>query len=508
MNQPSPNQPNILFIFPDQLRADFLSSYGGKMIDTPNIDSLIKGGIQYRRAYSASPLCVPARSSLLLGMNAIKTGVLDNSRFIRPDYREMGLRTWPELLNEAGYTTCAVGKMHFYPWDIGMGFQERIIAEDKRWPGIEDDYQLFLRERGLEKHHADTLEGYHENKGAVINKFSRKESVDHFVAVEAARWIKEYKDNAPMAMMVGFPGPHCPYDPHPEYLEQVRGEAVSYPIPAKPEVAPKTVKLNRSMNLRPWNGVDYSNARPEQYKKIRTHYAALVKQLDDEVGIIIQSLKDKGIWDDTVVIFAADHGDFLGDHGMVGKGAFFDPAMRVPLIVNAPETRRWRTGTGTEEADPERQVVDAPVQLRDITATILALAGVPKPSYMDSVELPGAITHSGTIYARDYIFGMLNDGYAVQRDNLRLGVYENGDVTLIDLEKDPEEIENLAKDPAYAKQMAELYGVLSREVISSVNFAHGEKMVYSAPPTEDESFGKRGWERAYPFPLSPEKGME
>ena len=114
--------PNIIFIMPDQLRHDFLSCYGATFVETPNIDALCNQGICYRHAYSEHPVCVPARASLLTGMNAIKTGVLDNGQYLRPDYRACGLQTWPELLNNEGYHTVATGKMHFYPWEKRFGF--------------------------------------------------------------------------------------------------------------------------------------------------------------------------------------------------------------------------------------------------------------------------------------------------------------------------------------------------------------------------------------------------
>ncbi len=99
-----PELPNILFLFPDQLRRDFLSCYGAEFIDTPNIDSIAGRGVRYDRAYSASPLCVPARTALMTGMNAIRNGVSDNLHALRPDYNEAGIQTWPQLLSDAGYS--------------------------------------------------------------------------------------------------------------------------------------------------------------------------------------------------------------------------------------------------------------------------------------------------------------------------------------------------------------------------------------------------------------------
>ena len=140
-------KPNILFIMPDQLRHDFLSCYGASFIHTPHIDSIAERGIRYTSAYSASPACVPARIALLTGMNAIRNGVLDNLHTLRPDYREAGIRLWPEILGGAGYHTAAIGKMHFYPWEESHGFDHRVICEDKQWPYIRDDYHDYLEKR-------------------------------------------------------------------------------------------------------------------------------------------------------------------------------------------------------------------------------------------------------------------------------------------------------------------------------------------------------------------------
>lgn len=135
-----PEKPNIIFLFPDQQRPDFLSCYGANFIRTPNIDRLTTQGVMFENAYSPHPLCVPARVALMTGMNGMKTGVLGNTHFLRPDYAERGIQTLPELLNVQGYYTAAIGKMHFYPWDLRLGFQYRVIAEDKRWIHIRDDY--------------------------------------------------------------------------------------------------------------------------------------------------------------------------------------------------------------------------------------------------------------------------------------------------------------------------------------------------------------------------------
>ena len=226
-------RPNIVFLFPDQLRPDFLSCYGADFIDTPNIDWIAENGIRYERAYSASPVCVPARTALLTGMNAIRNGVTDNLHAVRADYNDVGMRTWPQLLADSGYYTAAVGKMHFYPWDARHGFQYRVICEDKRWLHVRDDYYHYLKERGYRKLHGNEHEGYFENKGAILHKLPWEHSWDRFVGKEARRFIENYGGEGPFAMMVGFPGPHCPYDPAHDFPERFNPEDMPDSIPER-----------------------------------------------------------------------------------------------------------------------------------------------------------------------------------------------------------------------------------------------------------------------------------
>ena len=149
------------------------------------------------------------------------------------------------------------------------------------------------------------------------------------------------------------------------------------PVPEVPGQAPKLREGNVAGNLGTWNGVDYKEFTDAQKRKIRAHYAALVKQIDDEVGQILQTLRDEGLLDKTIIIFGSDHGDYLGDHSLAGKGTFYESSTHVPLLVRTP---------GDDRAAAVRADL---VQLGDVTATLLALASVAVPGYMDSRPLPG-----------------------------------------------------------------------------------------------------------------------
>src|SRR5262244_2231005 len=143
--------------------------------------------------------------------------------------------------------------MHFYPWDARFGFQHRRIAEDKRWLHVRDDY---WHERGHRKYHGKESDGYFENKGAIVSRLSLELGWDAWVGDEACRFIREHGRAGPFAMMVGFPGPHCPYDPAAESLVDVDESAMPAPVPDAGDT-PRLLAQTIAGNKRPWNGVDY-----------------------------------------------------------------------------------------------------------------------------------------------------------------------------------------------------------------------------------------------------------
>jgi arylsulfatase A-like enzyme len=477
-------RPNILFIMPDQLRADFLSCYGAPFIDTPHIDGLAERGVLYGRAYSPHPVCVPARIALMTGMDAVKNGVLDNGQMLRPDHRACGIDTWPEILSENGYYTVAVGKMHFYPWEARCGFRHRIIAEDKIWIYVEDDYHHYLRARGYRKTLGYEKEAYHRYFGAFISDIPWEHSVDRFVGQEAARWIRAYEGDEPFAMMVGFPGPHHSYDPSPAYAARFDPQDMPELIP---EVEDDTLLMRgkgRRRGRKSWYTFK-NEGRPTRahYMLQRAYYAALVKQIDDEVGSIIDALREKGALENTVILFSSDHGDYLGDHNLSGKNSFYESAARVPLLARVP----WAEGSTRH---------DGLASLSDVTATILRLAGCPIPSHMDSVPLPEIGLPDAS--PRERIVGSLRRGWMIVRDGWKLAKYAGGGAMLFHLQEDPTEQHNLAGDGRYADVYRRLDSELTTAIMAAIDLGHADKRVYTYTLSGSQEFGRPGWPRTYP----------
>lgn len=430
-------QPNFVFILPDQMRPDFLSCYGADFLQTPHMDSIARNGIRYTNAVSSSPLCVPARTALLTGISALRNGVLGNEHAVRPDYTALGVRTWPQLLAERGYRTAAVGKMHFHPWDASHGFRERVIAEDKRHIEIDDDYQEFLKANGLRKTHGAEQPGYFEHKGAVLSAVPYEYTVDHFVGGAACEFLAKQTSAQPFALMVGFPSPHCPYDPDPRFLDQIDAQRIPDALPEATRNAPGLRRWNIERNRHSWNGMDYTDFPAEAKQRIRWHYAALVRQVDEEVGRILAALAKHGLADNTVVVLSSDHGDYLGDHNLIGKSSFYDAAIRVPLLVHVPHA-------------PVTTVRDELVELHDITATMLHLAGCEPPPVMDSRPLPGVVDSAA---GRSHVVGVLESGWMVYDGRWKLHRYATGDNLLFDLYNDPHEQRNRIADPGAGAEL-------------------------------------------------------
>ena len=470
------NLPNILFLMPDQLRMDFLGCYGADFLKTPRIDALAAQGTLFTQAISPTPLCVPARASMMTGLPAQATGVLHNDAALRPDRRAMGVESWPERLGAAGYQTAAIGKMHFYPWDASEGFEDRIIAEDKRHIFVEDDYDAALKAEGHRKLHGKDQDGYTAQQGASINALPDHLQPDRWVANQAVHYLAERDRARPFAMMVGFPGPHCPYDPPREALGAIDPTKLPAPIPATSES-----DSHRSAFLKgyraPWADIDYSDLRADNIRAIRHHYAALIERLDADVGTILDALQASRDLDNTIVVFASDHGDYVGDFGMVGKTWFHEPSIRVPLIV-------------TDYRDPSPDQVTAPVALWQLHHSFCDWAGLPSDEHLWAAPLSKA--------HEDCIVGVSTLGVMARDRRWKLVRYSNGTEALFDLQSDPfEQADVLAQHPLIRKQ---LDAEILRQLMAGLALGHSDKTVPRPGPYGPRPDHKRNWNRPYPGP--------
>jgi arylsulfatase len=450
-------RPNIVLVMADQHRADMLGCAGDPVIKTPHIDQLAREGVRFERAYCQGPLCMPARASVLTERFVRDHGVFENSSQVAD-----GTPTFLHRLRDAGYHTAEIGKMHLWPHGqrherstIAMrelmtayGFDEPIETVGKLASRTyETPYTEYLRERGL-------LETYREFIARTRLSGNRagtpawqadpcplpiEDYPDAWHGRRAADWIDSYAGRAPFFLWVGFPGPHNPWDAPREAVDQYRDAEIPMPRslerPAVPAAGPFKLFLNAFLAHS-----DSATMTDAAIVALRRAYYANVSVIDAGLGAITAALARRKMLDNTWVIYTSDHGEMMGEHRMLMKMVFYEPSVRVPMIVRPPG------------AAPAR-VVRERVQLMDLSATVRDIAGAGAiegsgaNSLLPVIRDGASPTAIPALVSENYGFAMfLADRYklVVFEDTLEVG-------QLFDEMDDPAENRNLCGDPAYAK---------------------------------------------------------
>ena len=317
---------NILVFLCDQLRPDFLNVYECDAAPTPNLDRLAQQGVVFDQAITQSTVCAPARASMMTGRYVSDHRVWTNDVPFRD-----GLEYIAERMNQEGYVTGAFGKLHHYPADDPKGFRHVRLMEENRL-GEREPYLHWLRQRHPE------VESVFNHEGLQF-AFPEEEYYEHWIASEAISFIGqtlEDPDPKPFLAWVSFQGPHTPYDPPQEVKETCNPDALPRPLKRLGgEVCP----------IHTYRHTVYPPPAPEVSMAIRTAYAEMIVEIDKQIGRIIRKLEEEGVFDNTTIVFSSDHGDLLGDFGLVSKGPFpYRGQLDIPLIVTnhpriAPRTR-------------------------------------------------------------------------------------------------------------------------------------------------------------------------
>ena len=419
-------RPNILCFFPDQHRGDWLSDNPDLPLRTPNLDVLTQRGTRFTRAYCTSPLCAPSRASVASGKSYERCGVVDNAQ----DY-PLSQPTYYLALREAGYHVAGVGKFDLHkdtssPAQLDWGLDgSRLIEEWGFTEGIDNEgkmdgsnayrhfgrprgpYLAFLAERGL----ADTYVHEHdtrlEHMDAYTTALPDDAYCDNWVAENGLGFLRGFPSDQPWHLVVNFVGPHNPMDVTASMRE--RWADVPFPDP-------------------------HDNDHPDREGLLRNrqNYAAMIENIDRQVGRFIDLVRERGEMENTLIVYSSDHGEMLGDHGRWGKSVWYDPSVRVPLIVAGPGVSR-------------EVVSDALVSLHDLTATILGACALPAIPGMDGVSLRPVLEGRAACH-REYITAGLKDWRIVCDGRFKLVVGGQNTPMLFDLEADPWEDRNIAAE--------------------------------------------------------------
>jgi arylsulfatase len=413
--------PNILFIMTDQMRPDALG------FQTPNLDALAKRGVKFTNAYTAAPLCQPGRNCIITGRHPTQHGVCGNQN--PPISLAERADTYANHLRELGYRTALIGKHHYYDrFNLGVDltdddedirgygydfvWQVGDVAEGRR---NEDRFTKYLRERGK-------LDDYRENMSAdYIRRSDPGDTVDGYIGDTALKYLADYNLDQPLHLYVGFVAPHGPY------------------------WVPEQYDVHQPASMPPPLDVD-GPGEIASYQRARAAYQGMITMIDDYVGKLVAALAVKGMLDNTFILFSSDHGNMMGDHGLVGKRWFFEASARVPLVM---------AGAGlTIDPRVELSAVNkALVSTIDYYATFLDVAGaehIQGSAPREGLSLLRVVDERGPYHAE--VYSELGTMMMIRDANWKL-VFdpEQGGVQfLFNLRRDPDEYDNLAGVPAYS----------------------------------------------------------
>jgi arylsulfatase A-like enzyme len=448
-------KPNILWICTDQQRFDSLNCYGNSFVSTPNIDRLADRGVLFESAYCQNPICTPSRSSFLTGRYPRTTRCRQNGQSI-PETEVLVTK----LFSDAGYACGLSGKLH-----LSAAHPSVCKNTERR---IDDGYDMFHWSHDASP--AWPTNEYFHWLNEVDVPFEKKphpesESIRIGMPAEyhhttwcvnkAINFIESCSSHdRPWLFSLNIFDPHSPFDPPESYLQKYVDRLDSLPLPnyveGELEHKPYFQEVEHREGLNSKKAYKVAEMSEKDIKYVKAAYWAMIDLIDDQVGRLMEVLECKGLLDNTMVIFMSDHGELLGDHGMLYKGPFFyEPSVRVPLIVSWPSVI------------PPGRRSKALVELVDLAQTLLDAAGLPHHPGMQGRSLWKLLKdeadldhHREDVYCEYYNSLPWNkpaaNGTMVVTERYKLVVYHGIDEgELYDLETDPQETVNRWNDPAH-----------------------------------------------------------
>jgi choline-sulfatase len=437
-------KPNILFIISDDLTTTAVSSYENAAGYTPNIDQLASEGTRFTRAYCQYPVCGPSRASMMSGYYPHATGTfgyVSGRENIGPDKK-----MWPQLFKENGWFTARVSKIYHMgvPIDIEKGsngtddalsWNERYNSQGPEWTAAGEAELVQNNPFGLLPRKGGNVMTIVKADGG------DKVHSDGKTAEKASELIRTHKDK-PFFLAVGLVRPHVPFVAPKPYFDR---------FPYQQVVLPPKVKGDwDDIPARGINYVTTLNARmtEEQQKKAIAAYYASVSYMDAQVGKILNTLKEEGLEDNTIVIFTSDHGFHLAEHDFWMKVSLKEESVRVPLIVKIPGKKA--------------QVTDSFVELIDLYPTIAQLAGVEVQDEIQGLSFVPTLDDP-TVSTREMAFSVNTwkgcHTFLLRNDKWAFTLYDEdggSGIELFDMQHDPKQYNNLANYPAYKNIVARL----------------------------------------------------
>lgn len=387
------SQPHIILIMTDQHRGDALGCDGNPAVRTPHIDGLAQAGTHFSQAYSPAPSCTPARSCLLTGLTPWHTGLLGYGRVARKYRYEL-----PRMLREAGYYAFGIGKNHWFPQKALHGFHGTLVDESGRveQDGFISDYRDWFKRQAPGVDPDATGLGWNSYEARPYALDERLHPT-RWIGQTAVDFIDHYDLEAPLFLKVSFERPHSPYDPPERYVDRYRDLRIPPPVTGHWEGTLYDYGKEDEPDSIPTSGpsdASFGDFGLAQVLKSKKYYYANISFIDDQVGELIAKLKEKGMYDNALICFTADHGDAMGDHYRWRKTYPYQGSVRIPCVVKWPKATPLVARPGSS--------LDRPVGLQDLLPTFLDAAGSPVPDDMDGKSLMSLVTGTATSW-RPYI---------------------------------------------------------------------------------------------------------
>lgn len=425
----------------DQHSAGAIGVYGNTAVRSPSLDKLAAEGITFTNAYATYPMCTPARASFMTGLYAPQHRVWELG-----DPLNSSIPTWAHALRNAGYKTVLAGRMHFIGDDQLHGFENQIYPEINKYSIV--PYGCWDNEKRKQV----MLEAIRE-AGPVDNE-TPYQQFDENVCKSAIRQIELFARDRknPFALMVGFILPHFPFKISHHYYDMYKDRDISLPesppdLQTFDECIPEMFR-----SLRQFLGLSSDGLSDQQIVEARRCYYAMVSFVDRQIETLLAKLEHLGLDENTFVIYLSDHGESLGEHGLWSKMTFFEPSIRIPLIVRTPDRK-----SAGKFCNALVSQIDIMPTFLDLTDQLPWFETLPGRSLLPLLEEPELQWHERFILADYGSVGITEPIRMVRYSNWKACFGDTLPPVLFNLKDDPGEWKNLAEEKSSRQILRKLY---------------------------------------------------
>lgn len=459
-------KPNVILIMADQLRYDAIGVHDNLNISTPTLNQFIAQGADFSNYYAATPTCIPARASLMSGLDQRSTGIVG--------YEEGADWGFPNLLGEVfsdrGYYAKAIGKLHVYPPRKLCGFHhvdlhDGYLHDSRKYSKTvrdtyerTDDYLRWLKRQ--ENHSLDLNDGGPDCNSWVAKPFTQDERLHptNWVSQQGIDFLDQRDPSMPFFLTLSYAKPHSPLDPPKDYFDQYYNQLLDIPIP-------KIAGWAKDLGFdHPVEKIDALTGTlgENDLKRMLAGYYGLITHIDHQINRFLMHLQEHEELDNSVILFISDHGDQLGEHALFRKGFPYQGSIHIPLIVYDP-------GEFITSADNLRSEVDQLIEHRDILPTLVDLISGDELENVDGKSFLPLLkkdqwekTNWRKSLHGEHVLGQYSNQWILNYPYKYIWYTQTGKEQLFNLQEDPNEMQDLLEEANYL----DVVNDLRKELIS------------------------------------------